>query len=118
MQTSKLKSAKAEKEKKIKKGNFAVIKKNGKVIFSKKADKKGLLIEGDLSKFDVVEKLEKDLTKEEKEKQKQFRLLGEYETKTIMKPIKNKLTKADRKKAKLAKKKFKKSFWKFWKWLK
>lgn len=56
-------------EKKIAKGKFAVVKKKGNVLFTKKADK-GLRIECDVSLFDVNEKTESKLTKEEKEKMK------------------------------------------------
>ena len=57
-------------DKKIAKGKFAVIKKNGKVLFTKKADK-GLRIERDDSLFEVTEKTESKLTKEEKGAMKQ-----------------------------------------------
>ena len=57
-------------DKKIAKGKFAVIKKNGKILFAKKADK-GLRIECDSRFFEVTEKTESKLTKEEKEAMKQ-----------------------------------------------
>lgn len=56
--------------KKIAKGKFAVIKKNGKVLFTKKAEK-GLRIEGNDSLFEVEEKTESKLTKAEKDLIKQ-----------------------------------------------
>ncbi len=58
-----------KKDIKISKDKFAVIKKNGKVIHTKKADK-GLRVEYDDSLFEVNEKTESKLTKEEKAIQK------------------------------------------------
>lgn len=56
-------------DKKIAKSKFAVVKKNGKVILTKKADK-GLRVEFDNSNFEVIEKAEKDLNNDEKIKVK------------------------------------------------
>jgi hypothetical protein len=60
------KSEKANKEKKIKKGKVAIIKRDGKVIFTKIADK-GLRIEAPESD-EIIEKNKADLTTEEKGK--------------------------------------------------
>lgn len=54
-----------KKDIKILKDKFVVIKKNGKVIHTKKSDK-GLRVEYDDNLFEVKEKTESKLTKEEK----------------------------------------------------
>jgi len=56
-------------DKKIAKGKVAVIKKNGTVIMSKRADK-GLRIEYNSEQFEVTEKAESKLTSDEKSKLK------------------------------------------------
>lgn len=56
----------------VTKGKFAVVKKNDKVIFAKKA-KNAMRIECDESLFEVSEKSENELTKDESGKIKKIK---------------------------------------------